>query len=147
MSRAVALRALLVASFLGLCAAGVDAAIVTDEERLEEFVDSFEGKIDDARLDGALAYMDPVRQPIEISLAGETLRFDDGDQQELAAIAREGLGPLFGSDVRLVQDAIELEGDWARVAIRASTREGMVNAQFRLQRHEEGWLVSRVSVN
>ncbi len=139
-------QALVLALLVGSIAMVADALVVTDEERLEAFVDAVTGEVDTRRIDAALSYVDPARVPVDITVGDDLRAYGEGQEVDLAERARATLAPFQGDDVRVVQEAIEIEGERALVALRIGTREGMADVQFRLVRRGDGWLVSRVRV-
>ena len=137
----------MIATFLvGSVAVVADALVVTDQERLESFVDAVTGEVATRRIDAALGYVDPARVPVEVMVGSDASFYDEGHEVDLAERTRDTLAPFAGDDVRLLQKAIEIEGDRALVALRISTREGTADVQFRMVRRGDGWLVSRVRV-
>jgi hypothetical protein len=123
-----------------------DALVVTDEERLDAFVDSVTGEVETRRIDAALGYVDISRVPVEVLVGDETDYYEEGREVDLAERARQTLAPFQGDDVRLLQKSIEIDGERALVALRIGTRGGTANVQFRMVRRGDGWLVSRVRV-
>ncbi len=141
-------RLLLPLGLTALAVAGVaivaDALVVTDEERLDAFVDDVTG--DGARVTRALGYADPSRVPVEV-VHGDALDvYGDGQEVDLADEAHDALSALNEREATLVQKTIEIRGDNALVALRLQTGDGPVSAQFRLVRRGDGWLLSRVRV-
>ena len=130
----------------GLGALALDWVIVTDQERIEEFVEAVTGEVRGDRIDKALEYVDVPRQSVEIVVDNQVRFYEGNVNTAVAEEARQTLAPFAGDNVRLLQDSIEVEEDHARVALRASTPEGVLDVQFRLIRHDDQWLVSRVRV-
>ena len=129
-------------------AAVVDAAVVTDRERLEEFVEAVTGKVSDSRIDEALAYADPSKVSMEIVRDGRRHRYNDRNAKELPPDARRALAALTGSRVDLIQENIELDEEHARVALRLRTDRGLANAVFDLRRaDDDDWLLRRVTIH
>lgn len=128
-------------------AAVVDAAVVTDRERMEEFVEAVTGKVSDSRIDQALDYVDPSKVSIEIVRNGRRIRYDDRNANELPPDARNALAALTGSRVHLIQENIELDEDHARVALRVRTDRGLANAVFDLRLADDDWLLRRVTIH
>lgn len=120
-----------------------DALTVTDEERIEAFTSTVVGQVTRTRIDRALEWADPSRQPVEVDARGN-VRVYDGDGEELARQAHRGLSRYHGDDVRALSEGIEVEGDEAVVSQRLLTDHGMVNVEWLLQRHGQDWLVARV---
>jgi len=140
------IQSVVVALLVGSVAMVADALVVTDEERLEAFVDAVTGDVETRRIDAALSYVDPARVPVEVMVSDDSRLYEEGQEVDLAERARHTLGPYTGEEVRLLQKSIELDDDRALVALRLGTRHGTANVQFRLVRRGDGWLVSRVRV-
>lgn len=139
---------LLVAICLGVgAAAAVDAAVVTDQERMDEFIDSVTGQVSDSRIDGALRYADPSKMPVDLVRDGRARRYNDHNASNLRPDAREALATLEGSKLHLIQRSVALDGERARVALRLRTDAGLANTIFDLRREDDRWLLHRVTVN
>jgi hypothetical protein len=128
-------------------AVAVDAAVVTDRERMAEFVDSVTGEVSDSRIDGALRYADPTEVPIELIHEGRRRKYGDRDADRLKPDARKALASLEGSNLRLIQESVSVDGERARIALRLRTSEGLANTVFDLRRKDDTWLLRRVTVN
>ena len=124
----------------------VDALVITDEERLDMFVDGLTDTRTEARSTRRLATSIPAGFRSRSMVGDESAFYGDGDEVDLAEHTREALSSLAHGEAELVQKTIDIEGDQARVAVRVSTDDGMVNAQFRFVRRGDGWLVSRMRV-
>jgi hypothetical protein len=124
----------------------VDAIVVTDQERLESFVEGVTGDVRSERIDHALSWTDLGAEPVEVVFGDQPRLYEQGQEGDLADDAREILAPLEGESVRLLQDAIEIDGTSARVALRVSTDEGVCDVQYLMRKHGEDWLVTRVRV-
>lgn len=146
MLRRFATYAFLATACIGAIAAAADALVLTDEERLEAFTDTLDGDVTPDRIDEALDFADPDREPVEIIAGRQREFFGDGSGADLAERAREELAPLTGSEVDLVQRSIHVHGDDALIAVRVRTRAGLIDARFDLSRHGDGWLIRRVRV-
>lgn len=125
-----------------------DALVVTEEERLEAFVDDVTGMVTQGRVRGARSrWVDLGRQPLEVSAMGQSLLYREGEEEELAAQSRRALRSMLGTSLRVVSSSIRIEGDTATVDLRLMSRErGFGQAQWRLRRHGEDWLIERLSV-
>jgi len=134
------------AVLLGAVLLTADAVTTTDEERIEAFLEQVTESDAAHRIDAALTYADPERQPVDLQEAGERERYDEGESSALSEHARSLLSDLDKTNMKLVQDAIQIDDDRALVAIRARTGEGFIDVQFRLKRHEEDWLLTQVRV-
>jgi hypothetical protein len=128
-------------------AAAVDAAVVTDRERMAEFIDSVTGEVSESRIDGALRYADPRELPIELVHEGRRRKYGDRSAARLKTDARKALASIEGSDLRLIQESVSVEGERARIALRLRTSQGLANTVFDLRRKNDTWLLRRVTVN
>jgi len=142
MSQKVLVQGILVlALVLGLSAVA-DALVMTDEERLEGFVDQVTSTSE--RLDATLRYVDTMRVPVELVVGRSSNTYEDDYQ--LAEEARSALQGFEAQSAELLQDTIEIRGDRALVALRWSTPEGALSTQFRFVRRGDGWVISRLRV-
>lgn len=145
--RRVSIHLLVATCFVVGAAAAIDAAVVTDRERMDEFIESVTGSVSDSRIDQALRYADPAALPLELVHDGRSKRYSDRDASSLKSDARKALATLEGSNLRLIQESISLDGERARVALRLRTEAGLSNAVFDLRREDDRWLLRRVTVN
>ena len=123
----------------------VDLAIVTDEERLEPFLDAVTGNVTPERVDAALAFTNPSRQPVEVHAMGATQLYEDA--ATLRERAHEGLRPLQGESLRILGESMEVADDRATISVRfISSRAGMATATFDLRKRDDAWLLASVSV-
>jgi hypothetical protein len=122
-----------------------DLLIVTDEERLEPFLDAVTGDVTPARIDAALAFTDPSREPVEVRALGTTVVYEDAES--LSERAHTALSALSGETLRILGESIEVEGERATISVRIlSGQTGMVNVGFDLRKHGDDWLVRTVRV-
>ncbi|MEM7436642.1 MAG: hypothetical protein AAF436_15915 [Myxococcota bacterium] len=145
--RRTGIHLLVILSLVVGTAAAVDAAVVTDRERMEAFVEAVTGEVSSRRIDSALQYADPTRVSMDLVHHGRRHRYNDRNASKLQADAREALAPLAGSHVSLLQEDIHLDGESARIALRLRTPEGFANTVFDLRRENDEWLLRRVTVN
>ena len=134
-------------SLVAVLSFAVDALVVTDQERMEEFVDAVTGQISDHRIDNALRYADPERVEMELVNASRQRHYGSDDLADLRSTARQALAPLAGNNLRLIQKSISVDGNSARVALRVRTEAGLANTVFDLRRDKDDWLLRRVIVN
>ncbi|MEQ8461262.1 MAG: hypothetical protein RLO52_30490 [Sandaracinaceae bacterium] len=125
-----------------------DALVITDEERLEAFVEDVTGRLEPARVAAATdRWVDLERQSLELSALGESRRFDAGDEAELAERRQRALSRFMGDSLRALSTAIEVEDREARVTLRLlGTRTGMATAEWTLHKAGDDWLVQRLRV-
>lgn len=124
-----------------------DAVVVTDRERMDEFIESVTGRVSESRIDNALSYADPSKVTMELVHDGHRRRYDDRNAEALKPDARKALASLEGSSLRLIQESISLDGERARIALRIRTDAGLANAVFDLRRKNDQWFLRRVIVN
>lgn len=124
-----------------------DAIVVTDRERMEEFIDSVTGNVSESRIDGALRYANPSKVPIELVHEGHRRKYSDRNAAKLKPDARKALASIEGSRLQLIQESVSLDGERARIALRVRTSSGLANTVFDLRRQNDEWLLRRVIVN
>jgi hypothetical protein len=143
-------RIVLYSLVVGLLVGGVvtvaDAMVITDEEKLEAFLDEVTRSRGGDRVGRALHFADPNREPVAVAFDGGVRRFEDGQEVELEGALRSALGVFGAPELEPVQEDVELRGEDARVAVRVRTDAGLTDAQFELRRHDDGWLIRRVAV-
>jgi hypothetical protein len=126
---------------------GLDALIVTDEERIETLVDLIQTEIDPTVVDALLAWTDPALQPVEVYALGQQRVYDSTNADELVERGRDALRPYHGQQLTAWQSSIDVEQDDATVTLKLrSSQQGFFNLEIRLRRHGDDWLVSYVRV-
>jgi hypothetical protein len=138
---------LLILSIVVGAAVVVDTIVVTDRERMDEFIDSVTGKVSESRIDGALRYANPTKVPVELVHEGRRRKYGDRNASTLKSDARRALASLEGSRLHLIQESVSLDGERARIALRVRTSQGLANTVFDLRRQNDEWLLRRVIVN
>ena len=138
---------LVILSIVVGAAAVTDAVVVTDRERMDEFIESVTGRVSESRIDNALSYADPSKVTMELVHEGRRRRYSDRDAAALRSDARKALGSLEGSKLSLIQESISLDGERARIALRVRTDAGLANTVFDLLRENDEWFLRRVIVN
>jgi hypothetical protein len=139
---------LLVALSIAVGAAvAIDAIVVTDRERMEEFIEAVTGRVSESRVDKALRYADPSQLPLEVVHEGRRQKYNDRNAADLRPHARRALASLEGGKLQLIQESVALDGERARIALRLRTDAGLANTVFDLRRQNEVWLLHRVTVN
>jgi hypothetical protein len=124
-----------------------DTLVVTDRERMDEFIDSVTGRVSDSRIDNALSYADPSKVAMELVHEGRRRHYGDRNAADLKPDARKALATLEGSNLDLIQESISLDGERARIALRLRTDTGLANTVFDLRRENDEWFLRRVIVN
>ena len=145
--RRTGIHLLVILSIVVGAAVVTDAIVVTDRERMQEFIDSVTGTVSNSRIDGALSYADPAKVPIELVHEGRRRKYSDRNASKLKPDARKALASLEGSRLRLIQESVLLDGERARVALRLRTSAGLADTIFDLRRQNDQWLLRRVTVN
>lgn len=145
--RKAGIHLLVVLSLVIGAAVVTDAIVVTDRERMDEFIESVTGRVSDSRIDGALSYADPSKLPIELVHEGRRRKYSDRNARDLKPDARKALASLEGSKLHLIQESVSLDGERARIALRLRTNTGLANTVFDLRRENDEWLLRRVTVN
>lgn len=142
----IVLYTLLVSLFVGGAATVADAMVITDEEKLQTFLDEVTRSGGGDRVGRALAFADPNREPVSVAFRGGVQHFEEGQEVELEGALRSALDSFGSGAFDPIQEDVELSGEDARIAVRARTDAGLTDAQFELRRHEDGWLIRRVAV-
>jgi hypothetical protein len=124
-----------------------DAVVVTDRERMDEFIEQVTDRVSASRIDNALSYADPSKVTMELVHDGRRRRYTDRNASALKTDARKALASLEGSKLHLIQESISLEGERARIALRLRTAAGLANTVFDLRRENDVWILRRVIVN
>ena len=138
---------LVVLSIVVGAAVVTDTIVVTDRERMDEFIDSVTGRVSDSRIDNALSYADPSKVTMELVHEGRRRRYSDRNAADLKRDARKALASIEGSKLDLIQESISLDGKRARIALRLRTDAGLANTVFDLRREDDEWFLRRVIVN
>ena len=134
------------ATLLGIVAVA-DALVVTDEEKLEAFAYSISGDVEVDRIDDALRYVSTLHEGLQVDALGERDFYDEGEDAEIGARAREALTPYLGHELELVQHSVTLEGDEGHVAVRVRTPDRrLIDARFTLYKHGERWIVAEATL-
>jgi hypothetical protein len=123
-----------------------DWLIVTDEERVEQLVGTVTGLVDGAKIDGALGWTDPARQPLEVTFRGFSYRFDQDNAGELRAKAYTHLAPYQGERLNLLQKSVEVKGSAATVTVDTFSRRGRTTTEYELRKLGDRWVLSGVHV-
>ncbi len=129
----------LATAIVGGFALVADALVVSDEEAVEVLVDDL---TEDASA-GVLVWTDPEVEPVSLQVAGRTARYAAGDESRFADAIGDALRG-FEADVEVVQTSVDVDGDRATVSVRARSGGELHDARFRLVRHGQSWLVTRI---
>jgi hypothetical protein len=134
--------------FLSLSGVAVaaDALVTTQREELDGFVDEVTRDKADARIDGALSYVNPSLAPVKVSADGDIREYRGGESRELAEALRGALGVFDSSDQDLLQQSVRVEGDQATVTTRVGDSGYEQTVIYDLVRRDERWLVRSLRV-
>lgn len=130
---------------LGCVAAVADALVVTDQERLEAFVEALSGEVSSARIDDALSFAQTDQLPFTLRAGSDEHTYDNRDA-ELARRVRRNVEPFLGTDAELVQHDIRVDGDFADVHLRVRTTGGTISAAIELEKVDGRWLIAETTL-
>ena len=130
---------------VGAVAAVADALVLTDEERLQGFVDAIDGEFTTESVDDALSFVQTDRVPLVVRTPMGQRTYDDRDA-ELAERAHDTVAELLGTGVDVIQSHIAIDGDEANVRIRVRTGSGVVGGSFEFEKQEDRWLMSQATI-
>lgn len=125
-----------------------DVLVVTDEERLELFVEDVTGDVGPDRVMNArVRWVDLDRQPLEISAMGRSLLYRAGEDDALQERSQTALRSMYGERLRALTSGITVDGERATVTLRLmGDRSGLHQVQWRLRKRDDEWLVERLAV-
>jgi len=120
----------------------------SDEDLLEQFVKDVSGRVDEAYVERALAYLDVERYPIDVSVPQHSGVYDAERAPEIIEHFRNTmLGRFKGDDIQVPRHHIAIEGDHAKVNMSMRTRLSPLKVEVELQKPAPGtWKVSMVHV-
>jgi hypothetical protein len=127
-------------------AVAADALVTTEREELDGFLDDVTRDKPDARIDGALGYVNPSVTSVKLSAEGTTHEFAEGASGELADAVRAALGVFDSANQDLLQQSIRVDGNHATVTTRMGDSSYEQTVIYDLVRREERWLVRSVRV-
>lgn len=127
-------------------AVAADALVTTQREELDGFLDDVSRDRLDARIDGALAYMNPGAVELRIQNDGKQLRFAEGESEALTDNVRTTLGVFDSNKQELLQHSVKVDGDRATVTTRMGDNSYEQTVIYDLVRRDERWLVRSLRV-
>ena len=127
-------------------AVAADALVTTEREELDGFLDDVTRDKPDARIDGALGYVNPSVAPVKLSAEGALREFAAGDSRALADAVRGALGVFDSNDQNLLQHAVRVDGNHATVTTRMGDSGYEQTVIYDLVRKDERWLVRAMRV-
>lgn len=141
-------HALIIGAVVVVLAGGIaiERAIVTDGERIDEFVDAVTGTIKRERIDAALPWFRPNVQPFVVEVRGESDTYGPENSAGFAVMCHARLRPFDGVQLVLLSKQVEIQGSIAKVSIEIFSRLGRRGADFELRKHGDDWLVSSAVV-
>jgi hypothetical protein len=125
-------------------AVAADALVVTQREELDGFVDAVSRDDADGRVDGALSYVDSDLVPLRLSSDGKLQRFEADDRAQLTETLRQVMSVFDGKQQQLLQHAVRVDGDHARVTTRIGDASYEQTVIYELVRKNERWLIRSV---
>jgi len=139
----VALWSFAILVTLALGTAVADAMVETDVERLEEVARVLARPDAESRIDGLLAWADPAREPVVVTVGRTHRRIDEG--ADLADALRDALDPLQGAGaIDVVDDDISVHGETGTVSVDAQSGGERVHVTLTLRREGQGWLLAAI---
>ncbi len=122
-----------------------DAAVVTDEEKIEAFAETISGKLDLDRIDEAMMYVRPAYQPLTVTSPWGEKVYED--VAGVRSAAHKALSRFYGEHLRIMNQEIHVEERAARLSVRVMTMRGMRDADFRFAKpDDENWVLTHVTV-
>lgn len=125
-------------------AVAADVLVVTEREQLDGFVEQVTRDRIEARLDGALGYIDPSQVPCRLQQSGEVQEFRSGETKDLADAVRSALGVFDSTKQNLLQHAVRVDGDRATVTTRMGDADYEQTVIYDLVRKDDHWWVRGV---
>ncbi len=119
---------------------------VTDRDRVERFTDAVSGEVTPERVAAAMRYVDPDRQPVEVTAYESTESYGAGQRDALRQRIRERLGPVSGARFRVLRRSITMSPQSASVSMQLYSSEAMPTAEYVLRKHGDDWLVETARV-
>lgn len=122
-----------------------DAAVVTDEEKIEAFAETISGELDLDRVDAAMHYVRPEIMPVTVNTPWGEKVYDASP--DVRAAAHKGLSRFYGERLRITSEEIHVEEHAARLTVRVMTMRGFRDAEFRFAKpDDETWVLTHVTV-
>lgn len=122
------------------------ALVVTDRDRVERFAEAVSGEVTPARVDAALRYVDPDRQPVEVTAYESAQTYGAGEREALHRRVRERLQPVAGVRFRVLRRSIAMGPGTASVTMQLFSSEAAPTAEYVLRKHGDDWLVETARV-
>ena len=119
---------------------------VTDRDRVERFAEAVSGEVTPARVDAAMRYVDPDRQPVEVTAYESTESYGPGQRDALRTMVRERLRAASGARFRVLRRSITMGPRSASVSMQLYSSEAMPTTEYVLRKHGDDWLVETARV-
>jgi len=130
-------------SALVLCGCAKD-----DADHIDDFVTAVTGEVTPERVDHVFGtYVDPDVEPVDVRVLEHNRLYASGEAINMRGKAREKLGRLEGSSLKVLRRKVEIKDGRAYVDLQLFSREAMGNVRYDLRKHGERWLLSKVAVN
>jgi hypothetical protein len=139
-----ALYALVATLLVGGFAVVADALVISDSERLDQLADDLATRHE--RTDVVLRSTDLSREPVTVTTDGDVQRFREDDEQFLAETVSTAFERLGTSELDVIQRSVHVEGDHGTIALRVRANGGTHDANVRLTRNGQGWLITALRV-
>jgi hypothetical protein len=125
-------------------AVAADALVTTQREELDGFLDDVSRERLEARIEGALAHMNPGAHEVRLTVDGSMERFEAGESDALAQNVRQALGVFDSGKQELLQHSVKVDGNNATVTTRMGDTGYEQTVIYDLVRSDERWLIRSV---
>lgn len=130
----------------------MDSLIVTDEERIELFIEDVTGELEYGYVDKALGYTDLSFVPLDlrVSLYGFTHAgvYDASKRAELRQWVQKHLRRFYNERIGVMGSSIDINGQQADVSLTViSARRLRLEVDLKMQKRGDDWLVTAVNVH
>lgn len=124
----------------------VDALFVTDEERLEAFVDEVTSAEPGDRIAVVLEHADADRVPVSVRDADARHTYGEGESPELSDRLHRVLRDVDSDSAQVVQGAVDFEGERGTAIMRVDVDREKQNLYFEFVKRGDGWLLEGVRI-
>ncbi|MGD8860973.1 MAG: hypothetical protein PVI30_13275 [Myxococcales bacterium] len=140
----------LVLFFLVLCSAVAcgDDDPPSDEDLIQKLIEDVTGEVDGTYVKRCLAYVDMQRYPLDVKVPRHSGVYDAERAPQIEKRFRDIIRQRFqGTEIRLRNDEVEIDGDRAEVRLALITAVGPLRVELTVQKPEPGvWKISRVHI-
>lgn len=118
------------------------------EDRLNVIADDFRGELSGARLDAAIAHVDPSVAPLEVNARGFTRVYGNGAVPDLRRDARRALAPFMGTTFRELGRTVAVgdDGRSGQATLQLLSDRGTATVELTFAKDGDRWLVRRVVI-